>query len=549
MLYLIIVSGQEEENMNKISILDCTLRDGGYVNDFDFSKGTIQTIISKLGKAHMDIIECGFLRDIIYDENKSLYSDVEQITPLIKTKKKHSMYVAMIVTGTISASQIAPRTKDSIDGIRITFHKKEIDEAFTLGYALMDKGYEIFMQPVGTTTYTDIEILSLVERINEMKPYAFYLVDTLGKLYAKQLLKLFYLVDDNLDEDITIGYHSHNNLQLSFSNAQALIQSCGKRNLIIDASILGMGRGAGNLCSEIIAQYINENIEYRYHTELLIELIDEYINPISYLHPWGYSAGYFLAATNNCHPNYIGFLLNKQTLNMKRIYQVLKEIPEEERALYNEKLIDSLYLKFQENEVDDKDVLEKISKIIKGKRIVVAAPGKSLIDEKNKIQEFLKEENSVIFCVNSIPEYMNPDILFVSNQKRYHQLKKEYNVKNLPFPVLLTSNIDGGKAMDFVVNYSDLVMEDPMISDNACLMLFNLFIKIGVDEIFTVGFDGYHTNVERNYYDQRLINSSDREKLSTINKHIQKYMKKIESHMEVHYVTDSIYDRSRSDVR
>ena len=65
---------------------------------------------------------------------------------------------------------------------------------------------------------------------------------------------------------------------------------------------------------------------------------------------------------------------------MKRIYQVLKEIPEEERALYNEKLIDSLYLKFQENEVDDKDVLEKISKIIKGKRIVVAAPGKSLID-------------------------------------------------------------------------------------------------------------------------------------------------------------------------
>lgn len=530
--------------MNKISILDCTLRDGGYVNDFEFSKNTIQSIISKLGKAHIDIIECGFLKDISYDENKSLYSSVEQITPLIKQKEKNSMYVAMIVTGTISASKISPRTKDSIDGIRITFHKKEIEEAFTLGYALMDKGYEIFMQPVGTTTYTDIEILDLIEKINEMKPYAFYLVDTLGKLYAKQLLKLFYLVDDNLDEDIAIGYHSHNNLQLSFSNAQELMHSCGKRDLIVDASILGMGRGAGNLCSEIITQYINENIEYRYHTELLIELVDEYISPISYVHPWGYSAGYFLAATNNCHPNYVGFLLNKQTLNMKRIYQVLKEIPEEERALYNQKLIESLYLKFQENEVDDTEVLNKLYRMVRGKRIIVAAPGKSLLDEKEKIQKFLSTEKSFVFCVNSILDYIQPDVIFISNQKRYHQLKKEYDLENLPFPVLLTSNIDNGKSKDWVVNYSDLVMADPIISDNACLMLFNLFMKIGVDEIYTIGFDGYHTNVERNYYNQRLINSSNREKLSKINQHIRKYMEKIESHMEVHYVTKSVYDKT-----
>ena len=63
--------------------------------------------------------------------------------------------------------------------------KRKWNEAFSLGYALMDKGYEVFMQPVGTTTYTDAEILALVDRINEMKPFAFYLVDTLGKLYAK----------------------------------------------------------------------------------------------------------------------------------------------------------------------------------------------------------------------------------------------------------------------------------------------------------------------------------------------------------------------------
>lgn len=535
--------------MSKISILDCTLRDGGYVNDFDFSRTTIETIISKLGKAKIDIIECGFLKDIAYDENKSLYSSVDQITPLIASKRKKAMYVAMIVTGTISAAKIAPRTPETIDGIRITFHKKEMDEAFTLGYALMDKGYEVFMQPVGTTTYTDVEILSLLERVNEMKPYAFYLVDTLGKLYAKQLLKLFYLVDDNLDEEVAIGYHSHNNLQLSFSNAQELIHSCGKRDLLIDASVLGMGRGAGNLCTEIMAQYINENIEYRYHTEMLIEIVDEYISPISYIHPWGYSAGYFLAATNNCHPNYVSFLLNKQTLNVKRIHQLLKEIPEEERALYNEKLIDSLYLKFQENEVDDSKTIEKLSKMVEGKEIVVMAPGKSIVDQKDRIRQFLNQENLCIISVNSIPDYVKPDLLFISNQKRYHNIKKEYELSKLSFPVLLTSNICSSKSTGCVVNYSDLVMADPIISDNACLMLFNLFLKMGIDQVHVIGFDGYHTNVERNYYNNRMINSSDRDKLTQINKHIQKYMKNISPHIEVDYVTESMYDCGQKDAR
>ena len=535
--------------MNRVSVLDCTLRDGGYVNDFNFSSRTIKTMISKLGKAHIDIIECGFIRDTEYDRERSVFSRIEQITPFITPKKKHSMYVGMIVTGTISASKISPRTKDSIDGIRITFHKKEMDEAFSLGYALMDKGYEVFMQPVGTTTYTDAEILALVERINEMKPFAFYLVDTLGKLYAKQLLKLFYLVDDNLDEEIAIGYHSHNNLQLAFSNAQELIASCGKRKRFIDASILGMGRGAGNLCTEILTQYINENIEYRYHTELLIELVDEYISPISYIHPWGYNAGYFLAATNNCHPNYVGFLMNKQTLNIKRIYQVLKEIPEEERALYNEKLINSLYQKFQENEIDDTETIKALRKMMDGKEILITAPGKSILDEKEEIQEYIRQENPFIICVNSMPDYIVPDLLFISNQKRFHQIKKEYGMKNLPSPAVVTSNIDAGKSIKYIVNYSELTMSDTMISDNACLMLFNLLQKMGIDEIHVAGFDGYHTNVERNYYARNLINNTDREKLRQINKHIQKYMERIESHMQVHYLTESMYDRSRNDVQ
>ena len=228
---------------------------------------------------------------------------------------------------------------------------------------------------------------------------------------------------------------------------------------------------------------------------------------------------------------------------MKQIYQVLKEIPSDERSLYNEKLIADLYLKFQENEIDDKDTIKALQKLIKGKKIVIVAPGKSVMDERKTIEQYMKQDNLFVISVNSIPQYIMPDAVFISNQKRYHQLKKEHGIKELPFPVITTSNIEVAKSIRYIVNYASLVMADEMISDNACLMLFNLLLDMGVEEAAVIGFDGYHTNVERNYYSNRLINSSDREKLRTINKHIRKYMKKIKAHMEIEYVTTSLYEK------
>ena len=91
---------------------------------------------------------------------------------------------------------------------------------------------------------------------------------------------MFHLLENNLDESISIGFHSHNNLQLSFSNAQELLMVHTKRNIIIDSSVLGMGRGAGNLCTELITHYINENIEGKYDTIPLLEIIDEHLSNI-----------------------------------------------------------------------------------------------------------------------------------------------------------------------------------------------------------------------------------------------------------------------------
>ena len=329
-----------------IRILDCTLRDGGYINNFNFGKRAIASIISKLAESNIDMIECGFLSDKEYDENKTVFSSLDQVKNIIGKKNPNVTYIGMIALGEkeISGEKIPPYDNLSVDAIRITFHKNEKDQALKLCLHLMDKGYKIFMQPIGTSTYTDSELLDLIRDINAVEPYAFAIVDTLGTMYKNELIRLYHLFDHNLSKNISIGFHSHNNLQLSFSNAQALLHLPSRRNIIIDSSVFGMGRGAGNLCTELLTQYINDNIIEKYNVIPLLEIIDEYISPIFKMTPWGYSVPYYLSATYNCHPNYASHLLNKQTISVKTIDILLNRIPNTERAIYNKALIEKIYI-------------------------------------------------------------------------------------------------------------------------------------------------------------------------------------------------------------
>ena len=324
--------------MSKIKILDCTLRDGGYINGWNFGERTIKTVISKLSQSKIDIIECGFLEDVDFDRNKTLFNSVERMREYIEPKNEHVSYVGMIAQPYIPIDKISDCDGRSIDGIRLTFHQNEIEEAFIYGQQLIEKGYKVFIQPVGTTSYSDSSLLELIKKVNQLNPYAFYLVDTLGIMYKNDLLRLFHLLDNNLNQSISIGFHSHNNLQLSFSNAQELLKLHTKRNIIIDSSVFGMGRGAGNLCTELVTHYINENIEEKYDPIPLLEIVDEHLSNIFTETKWGYSIPYYLAAVNCCHPNYASYLINKQTISVKSIHNILKQIPMSKRDIYDKQL-------------------------------------------------------------------------------------------------------------------------------------------------------------------------------------------------------------------
>ncbi|HHL18870.1 MAG TPA: hypothetical protein ENJ33_03975, partial [Thiothrix sp.] len=312
--------------MAAINILDCTLRDGGYVNDFAFEDAHIFNIINQLQLSGVDIIECGFL-DSLQGKAKNLtrFDRCETINNLLsKLPNDHnSLLVAMIEFGKVDIEHLPFVTdaKNEIKGIRLSFHKSDCLKIFEYATKIIDKGYKLFIQPIATELYSDKELLELIHRCNALAIDSMYIVDTHGSMMRDNLRRIYYLFQHNLNESIRLGFHSHNNLQLSYSNAIDFIEISqgSQRDIILDASIYGMGRGAGNLNTELLADYINKRIDNCYKIEPLLEVVDEYLVAISRENRWGYSLEHFLSASEHCHPNYASYLINRKHLSIVEI--------------------------------------------------------------------------------------------------------------------------------------------------------------------------------------------------------------------------------------
>lgn len=523
-----------------VKLLDCTLRDGGYINDWSFEFSNIKMIVNKLTQAKIDIIECGFLEDFEeYNENKSLFNNIDQIKQFIPINKGSTEYVAMTRFRKLDINNLKPYDGMSIDGIRVTFHLEEMYEAMDFCNKIKEKGYKVFVQPVGTTSYTDEELLSLIKMVNELQPYSFYMVDTLGIMTKKDVHRLFYLIDHNLHQDITIGFHSHNNLQLSFSNAQELISLPTNRTIFIDSSVYGMGRGAGNLNTELIAENINLTLGEFYSISYILEIVDEYIMGIRKKFEWGYSVPYYLAAIHNCHPNYATFLSNKKTLQVSSIAKVLNMIPREQRELYDKNLVEQLYYDFQTVWIDDKKDQDKLRGIVNNKEVLILVPGKSIIECKESIQQYIRDTNPVIIAIQFTPEGVNPDLVFFSNKKRVDSFSID---ESRNYELLFTSNIDQSEhKADYIVNYPDLLNNYGRVKDNSTLMLLKLLEQLDVRKVTFAGFDGFVEKTYQNYVSESMETFLDEEILKEMNEEITSFLKEYKNKVRIDSITPTIF--------
>ena len=206
--------------MKSNKLLDCTLRDGGYINNWNFGIHTIRDIIKELVNSKVDYVEVGFLRDCEYDCNKTLFNNCAEIAPILPDKRGNTMFTAMALHNKYDISKLEPYDGKTIDAIRVTFHDYDIDEGLSFIQKAIEKGYKVFCNPINIMGYSDEMILQLLKKVYELQPYAFSIVDTFGAMMKSDLQRIYSLVENNLDKSIIIGLHLHENLVLSYSLSQ-----------------------------------------------------------------------------------------------------------------------------------------------------------------------------------------------------------------------------------------------------------------------------------------------------------------------------------------
>ena len=528
--------------MNNLKVLDVTLRDGGCVNDFNFGQVYMERILAAQEASGVDIIELGYI-----DESKGSSSGRtqyinEKVIPqcILKHKKSNVTYVAMMDYGKFNVNNFGPRTENGIDGIRCAFHKKNRLDIISLGRKLIEKGYEFYIQPMITLRYSDAELLELIDLINRELPDAsgFYIVDSFGEMRPNDMSRMLNLVDHNLISSMPLGFHSHNNLQLSYSNAMAMLQFPTNRDFILDCSIMGMGKGAGNLNTEILLEHLNVYYGKQYKIAPLLTVIDKVINQLHDEFYWGYAPEYYLSSSNHCTPSYASHFYNKHMLPIDQVGELLGMIEEEKKISFDKNYAEELYRQYNEAKgIDDTFVVNELKTEFAGKKVLLVAPGKSVGDAIDRIKEIKTQEKMITIGLNSTLD-LDFDYLLTTRFDIYEQAIADGK------SIIVPSSVSkGGRGNVKILNYANWIEVDERTHDSSAVIALKLLQACGVKDVLLAGFDGFSVNINENYYDPNMRHPVNAEQADRRNAYYKGLIKRVrESGMKVNFITPSLYE-------
>jgi len=335
-----------QENKSNIKLLDCTLRDGGYVNNFNFGKQNITKIVDNLSTTNVDMIELGFLKNGNHTTDQTLFNFVSEAEEYTLNAKPNQQFCLMIRPDWYDISKLE-KCNGNIKFLRFAFHNNDLDLLLHQAEIARSYGYEIFFNPVNVLSYSPDELQQLLVVLNKFKPKGIYIVDTFGSLFPSDLRDLFFIFDNALDKDIALCLHLHENLSMSLALAIDFIEMVkDTRTAYIDCSIQGMGRVPGNLCTELIMGYLETARKY-YDLVGVYKLIDDPISDIKKNIPWGYIPAYAITAFGKTHRSYAEYLMEKTELSLEDMNVVLSKIQSKnDREEFNQSLIEKLYNNF-----------------------------------------------------------------------------------------------------------------------------------------------------------------------------------------------------------
>jgi len=283
----------------EIKVVDCTVRDGGLMNKWQFDDNFVRHVYQALCKARVDYMEIGYLSSEKAFDRKHFgpwrFCAEEELQRIIGDEEKKIKLSAMADIGRIDFDDIPPRSESSLDMVRVACYVHQVDAAIALAHHCLDKGYEATINLMAVSTVGLRDLNEALDDLSKSRVPIIYLVDSFGAFYSEDIDMLAAKYLERLPGK-TIGIHCHNNQQLAFANTIAGIIA-GINYL--DATLYGIGRGAGNCPLELLLSFLKNP---KFKVRPLIECIEKEIFPWEKKIDWGYSIPYMVTGVLNQHP-------------------------------------------------------------------------------------------------------------------------------------------------------------------------------------------------------------------------------------------------------
>ncbi len=284
----------------KIKVLDCTIRDGGLINNHNFDLDLVQKVYKAISAAGVDYMEVGYKNSAKLFSPKEFglwkFCEDDQIKRVIDNVESNTKISVMVDIGRVDINDVKPAKESPVDMIRVACYVKDVDKAITMVNHFADKGYETTFNIMAISRDNGPELDEALEQIEkESKAIAVYIVDSFGALYqesTEDLVKRFKAVLKTKE----VGFHGHNHQQLAFGNTiEAIIHGAN----FLDGTIYGIGRAAGNCPLELLIGFLKNP---KFDIRPILDIISKEFIPLREKIEWGYIIPYAISGMMNEHP-------------------------------------------------------------------------------------------------------------------------------------------------------------------------------------------------------------------------------------------------------
>lgn len=506
-----------------MKITDCTIRDGGHLNQWHFDPLCVKAAYFAALKGGVDYFEIGYrFPESKKDLGQFGYCTDKFLNSLLEINEKCKLIV-MIDAGKSEGVYFEDCSPDKtpIKGVRVASYPYEYKKAISLLENFADKGYEVFLNLMASSEISEGQFSILRNWKNKGILQAVNFADSFGS-YTPSKIPFHINKLRNIGFK-NIGFHSHNNLQMAFANSLKAIEEGATH---IDASILGMGRGSGNLPVEIFLGYLEKEGYLQYNTVPYLDVIERFFNDLFNKYNWGYKLQALLGGLKNIHPYYIDELFDKKSYTIEEIWNAADFIKENCPTSFSiEELNLALGKRFYKP-LTPVTVNESISKVTEqmkiipafdafkvnnfelkdrhiGKKFLIIANGPSILAYENEINNLIKNENLITIGVNYLKDKFVPDYhVFVSRKRLFKYINSINMASRLLIPSffgkeILDENYEGNYSY-FDIEIADKDAGTVLNGTTQNIMHLNVSISaillaylMGASEIYAVGIDGY----------------------------------------------------------